>query len=58
MTQQHQTQYWVTCPECGHQMEVSKKGGPIRAKNCDECNADFSFTNDDIAVAESVDFGG
>jgi len=39
-------------------MEVSKKGGPIRAKNCDECNADFSFTNDDIAVAESVDFGG
>lgn len=51
---QHQTQYWISCPECGHQMEVSKQGGPLRARYCDNCDLLFSFTNEDVAVAESV----
>lgn len=55
---ERQTQYWVTCPECGHQMEVSNEGEPIRRKRCDECSADFSFTNDELAVAQSVDPNG
>ena len=52
---QRQTQYWVTCPACGHQMEVDNEGGPIRGKHCDKCTADFSFRNDELAVAESVE---
>jgi hypothetical protein len=51
---EHQTQYWLTCPECGHQMEVGKHGGPLRAKYCDNCDVLFSFTNEELAVAESV----
>jgi hypothetical protein len=52
---QHQTQYWLTCPECGHQMEVGKQGGPLRAKYCEKCNLLFSFTNEELAVAENVE---
>jgi hypothetical protein len=51
---QHQTQYWLTCPECGHQMEVGYQGGPLRAKYCEKCDLLFSFTNEELAVAESV----
>ena len=51
---QHETQYWLTCPECGHQMEVGKHGGPLRAKYCDKCDLLFSFTNEELAFAESV----
>jgi hypothetical protein len=35
-------------------MEVGKQGGPVRAKYCDKCNSLFSFTNEELAVAESV----
>ena len=52
---QHQTQYWVTCPECGHQMEVGNEAGPPRFKYCDICDLLFSFTNEELAVAESVE---
>lgn len=55
---ERQTQYWVTCPECGHQMEVGNEQGRNRSKHCDACTADFSFTNDELAVAESVDPNG
>ena len=51
---EHQAQCWLTCPECEHQMEVGKQGGPVRAKYCDKCNSLFSFTNEELAVAESV----
>jgi hypothetical protein len=51
---QHERQYWLTCPECGHQMEVGKQGGPLRAKYCDKCDLLFSFTNQELALAESV----
>ena len=51
---QHQTQYWLTCPECGHQMEVGKQEGALRAKYCDKCDLLFSFTNEGLALAESV----
>jgi hypothetical protein len=51
---QHQTQYWLTCPACGHQMEVGKLGGPLRAKYCDKCHLLFSPPNEELAVAESV----
>lgn len=50
----HQRQYWITCPECGHQMEVRKKGGPVRAKYCDKCDLLFYFHHEELAVAESV----
>jgi len=49
------TQYWVTCPGCGHQMEVAKEGGPNRSKSCDKCGVDFSFTNGELAIAERVE---
>jgi hypothetical protein len=39
-------------------MEVSNEDAPIRAKNCDECTADFSFTNEELAVAESIEADG
>jgi hypothetical protein len=52
---QHQTQYWLTCPECGNQMEVRKEGGPLRAKYCEKCDLLFSFSNEELAVAESVE---
>ena len=51
----HQTHYWVTCPECGHQMEVREKGTPLRAKFCDECDWLFYFTNEELALTESVE---
>jgi hypothetical protein len=54
---EHQTQYWVTCTGSGHQMEVSNEGGPIRGKHCDKCDADFSYTNEELAIAESVEVG-
>lgn len=54
---EHQTQYWVTCPECGHQMEVINEGRPIRGQHCDKCEVNFSFTNEELAVAESVEKG-
>jgi len=50
---QHQTQYWLTCPECWHQMEVGKHAGPIRAKYCEKCGLLFYFTNEEPAAAES-----
>jgi endogenous inhibitor of DNA gyrase (YacG/DUF329 family) len=52
---QQQTQYWLTCPECGHQMEVGNHGGPLRAKHCENCNLLISFTNGELAIAESVE---
>jgi hypothetical protein len=54
----HQAQYWLTCPECGHRMEVDSEGGPIRAKYCDKCNLLFSPTNEELAAAESVEADG
>jgi hypothetical protein len=51
---QHQTQYWLTCPECGRQMEIGKQGGPLRAKYWDDCHLLFSPTTGELAVAESV----
>jgi len=51
---QYQMQYWLTCPQCEHQMEVGKQGGSLRAKYCDKCNSLFSFTHEELAVAESV----
>jgi hypothetical protein len=53
----HQEQYWITCPECGHQMNVSKKEGPRRATYCEKCELLFYFTNEDLAVAESIGTG-
>lgn len=53
----HQKHYWVTCPECGHQMEVREKGAPLRAKFCDECDWLFYFTNEELALTESVEAG-
>lgn len=51
----HQTQYWLTCPQCGNQMEVSPHEGiPLRARYCDKCNVLFCFTNEELAIAESV----
>jgi endogenous inhibitor of DNA gyrase (YacG/DUF329 family) len=52
---EHQTQYWLTCPECGHQIEVGNQGGPLRAECCDNCDLLFSLTNEQLAVAESVE---
>jgi transcription elongation factor Elf1 len=52
---QHQKQYWLTCPECGHQMKVGNEGGPLSAKSCDNCGLLFSFTIDELALAESVE---
>lgn len=55
MPQQHQTQYWVTCFLCGHQMEVADEAGPDRrGKHCDKCHANFSYTKDKLAIAESL----
>lgn len=51
---QHQTQYWLTCPQCGHQMEVAMQRGPLRARYCDKCDLLFFFTNQELALAESV----
>ena len=51
----HQKHYWVTCPECGHQMEVREKGAPLRAKFCDECDRFFYFTNEELVLTESVE---
>ena len=53
-----QTQYWITCPKCRHQMEVRVKGGPLRAKYCDKCNLLFCLTNEELRVAESARAGG
>ena len=51
----HQTQYWLTCPQCGHQMEVNPHEGiPLRARYCDECDSLFCFRNEELAIAESV----
>jgi transcription elongation factor Elf1 len=55
---EHQTQYWITCPECGHQMKVSRHDGPVRAKYCDKCGLLFSFTNQELAVAVTVGSAG
>jgi hypothetical protein len=35
-------------------MEVAKQGGPIRARYCDKCDLLFSFSNEELAIAESV----
>lgn len=35
-------------------MEGRKEGGPLRTKYCDECNVFFCFTNEELAVAESI----
>jgi hypothetical protein len=51
---QHHPQYWLTCPKCGHQMEVGTQSGPIRAKHCDKCNLLFILTNEERSAAESV----
>lgn len=53
----HQTRYWITCPNCGHQMEVRGEGAPLRAKFCDECDWLFYFTNEELALTESVEAG-
>ena len=50
----HQTHYWVTCPSCGHQMEVREERRPLRAKYCDKCDLLFYFTNEELALTESV----
>lgn len=50
----HQAQYWITCPACEHQMEVRKEGGPLRTKYCERCHVLFCFTNEELAVAESI----
>jgi hypothetical protein len=38
-------------------MEVGNERGPLRAKYCDKCGLLFSFTNEELAVAESVETG-
>jgi hypothetical protein len=35
-------------------MEVGRHEGPLRAKYCDKCSLLFSFTNEELAVAETV----
>ena len=50
----HETHYWVTCPSCGHQMEVREERRPLRAKYCDKCDLLFHFTNEELALTESV----
>ena len=51
---QHRTQYWLSCPGCGHQMKVSNEEGPLSATSCDNCGLLFSFTIEELALAESV----
>jgi hypothetical protein len=38
-------------------MEVGNEGGPVRFRYCDDCDFLFSFTNEELAVAESVETG-
>jgi hypothetical protein len=56
MGQEREIQYWLTCPVCGCQMEVSDGTGPDRrGKHCDKCHSNFSYTKDKLAIAESLD---
>jgi hypothetical protein len=50
----HEIQYWITCPKCGHQVEVKKEVRPLRDGHCDKCNLLFSFTIEELAAAEGV----
>ena len=36
-------------------MEVRGKAAPLRAKFCDECDWLFYFTNEELALTESVE---
>ena len=36
-------------------MEVREKGTPLRAKFCHECDWLFYFTNEELALTESVE---
>jgi hypothetical protein len=57
MAQGREIQYWLACPVCGCQMEVSDGVGPDRrGKHCDKCHSNFSYTKEKLAIAESLGF--